>query len=68
MNIGTRLFTWLKGTRVGADAVGNIYYEERRARPGYRTRRWVAYAGRARGLSRCRRNGTPGCTTRPMRR
>ena len=41
--IGTRLFTWLHGRRVGRDAVGNIYYEERRARAGRRRRRWVIY-------------------------
>jgi NADH:ubiquinone oxidoreductase subunit len=45
MNIGTRLFTRFKGSRVGADADGNIYYEERRPRPGLRARRWVIYAG-----------------------
>ena len=45
MNIGTRLFTWLKGRRVGADAQGNVYFEERRPRRGLRVRRWVAYAG-----------------------
>jgi NADH:ubiquinone oxidoreductase subunit len=45
MNIGTWLFTMLKGDRVGRDADGNIYYEERRPRRGLRARRWVAYAG-----------------------
>jgi NADH:ubiquinone oxidoreductase subunit len=45
MNIGTRLFTMLKGRRVGADAAGNVYFEERRPRAGYRIRRWVGYAG-----------------------
>lgn len=45
MNLGTRLFTLLKGRRVGADSFGNVYYEERRPRSGYRVRRWVAYAG-----------------------
>jgi len=45
MNIGTRLFTLLRGRHVGRDGDGNIYYEERRARPGWRRRRWVAYAG-----------------------
>ncbi len=45
MNLGTWLFTRLKGRRVGADSLGNVYYEERRPRPGYRKRRWVAYAG-----------------------
>ncbi len=47
MNIGTRLFTLLRGRRVGTDAAGSVYYEERRARSGaLRTRRWVTYAGR----------------------
>jgi NADH:ubiquinone oxidoreductase subunit len=45
MNIGTRLFTMLRGRRVGTDEHGNIYYEEKRARPGLRLRRWVVYAG-----------------------
>ena len=50
MNIGTRLFTLLKGRRVGTDATGNIYYEEQAARrPDGRTRRWVALCRRARG-------------------
>ena len=42
--IGTRLFTWLHGKRVGQDADGNVYYEEKRPRPGHpRPRRWVVY-------------------------
>lgn len=45
MNIGTRLFTMFKGNRVGQDSAGNVYYEERRPRPGYRIRRWVDYKG-----------------------
>ena len=45
MNIGTRIFTWLHGRSVGRDALGNTYYEERRARPDGVRRRWVAYAG-----------------------
>ena len=45
MDLGTRLFTLLKGRRVGTDATGNIYYQERRQRPGHRLRRWVMYAG-----------------------
>lgn len=45
MNLGTHLFTLLRGRRVGTDAAGNVYYEERRGRPHLRTRRWVAYAG-----------------------
>jgi hypothetical protein len=34
MNLGTWLFTKLKGRRVGVDAIGNVYYVERRARGG----------------------------------
>jgi NADH:ubiquinone oxidoreductase subunit len=45
MDLGTRLFTWLRGARVGADGSGNVYYEEKRPRTGLRRRRWVAYAG-----------------------
>jgi NADH:ubiquinone oxidoreductase subunit len=46
MNIGTWLFTRLKGRAVGSDAMGNRYYEEKQPRPGpQRTRRWVIYAG-----------------------
>lgn len=45
MNVGTWLFTLLHGRRVGSDADGNVYYEERRGRRGFRVRRWVAYAG-----------------------
>ena len=45
MNIGTRIFTWLNGRQIGRDAIGNIYYEDKKGRPGGRTRRWVAYAG-----------------------
>lgn len=43
MNIGTTLFTWLHGTRVGADSEGNVYYTERRRGGGKRKRRWVMY-------------------------
>lgn len=46
MNIGTRLFTLLRGRVIGKDAAGNVYYQERRARHGLRTRRWVGYAGK----------------------
>ncbi|MGH7155488.1 MAG: NADH:ubiquinone oxidoreductase subunit NDUFA12 [Acetobacteraceae bacterium] len=45
MNLGTWLFTRFRGRRVGADADGNVYYEERKARRGLRLRRWVAYKG-----------------------
>jgi NADH:ubiquinone oxidoreductase subunit len=46
MNIGTWLFTLFNGRKIGADAVGNRYYEERRLRRGSpRKRRWVLYRG-----------------------
>ena len=45
MNIGTRIFTWLHGRSVGRDALGNIYDEDRRARPDGVHRRWVDYVG-----------------------
>ena len=46
MNIGTWLFTKLKGRQVGSDAAGNLYFEEKRQRPGsVRNRRWVSYNG-----------------------
>ena len=37
--IGTRLYTWRKGERVGEDDLGNVYYQERGG-----DRRWVIYA------------------------
>lgn len=40
--IGTQLFTWRAGEKVGSDAAGNVYY---RARKG--DRRWVIYNGPA---------------------
>ena len=36
--IGTRLFTWRFGTRVGEDDFGNIYYQTEGGK-----RRWVTY-------------------------
>lgn len=40
--LGTQFWTWRKGTRVGEDALGNVYYHQ----PGT-TRRWVIYNGEA---------------------
>ncbi len=37
--LGTRFFTWRKGSRVGEDNAGNIYYE------GDGGKRWVQYNG-----------------------
>lgn len=47
MDIGTRLFTALRGRLVGRDAPGNRYFEDRRGTlPGRaHPRRWVMYAG-----------------------
>lgn len=38
--LGTQLFTWRRGTRVGEDAEGNVYY-----RNADDSRRWVIYNG-----------------------
>jgi len=38
--IGTRFHTWRKGTRVGEDAQGNVYYSSDDG-----ARRWVIYNG-----------------------
>jgi NADH:ubiquinone oxidoreductase subunit len=38
--LGTRLFTWRKGTKVGEDAEGNAYYQSKDGK-----RRWVIYNG-----------------------
>ena len=42
--LGTRLHTWRKGTKVGEDEFGNVYYEGGKDSEG-RTRRWVIYPG-----------------------
>jgi NADH:ubiquinone oxidoreductase subunit len=38
--LGTQLFTWRKGIRVGEDAEGNIFYRNKDD-----SRRWVIYNG-----------------------
>ncbi len=43
--LGTWLYTWWKGERVGEDAFGNRYYRERGAPARSRRRRWVIYRG-----------------------
>ncbi|MDX5360091.1 MAG: NADH:ubiquinone oxidoreductase subunit NDUFA12 [Alphaproteobacteria bacterium] len=40
--IGTALYTWRKGVRVGEDGAGNVYYRSRQG-----DRRWVIYNGEA---------------------
>jgi NADH:ubiquinone oxidoreductase subunit len=47
MSLGTRLFTWLRGSYVGSDANGNRYYRGRPLAGRKRERRWVIYAGEA---------------------
>ena len=47
MTIGTRIFTWLKGERIGRDEAGNRYFREKSAPAGRRERRWVLYNGAA---------------------
>jgi NADH:ubiquinone oxidoreductase subunit len=42
--IGTDLFTWRKGEKVGEDAQGNVYYRER-GKDVRSARRWVIYKG-----------------------
>jgi NADH:ubiquinone oxidoreductase subunit len=51
MNIGTWLFTLMRGEAIGTDSDGNRYYQERKARPGMRRRRWVIYKGAAEASS-----------------
>ncbi|WP_136661085.1 NADH:ubiquinone oxidoreductase subunit NDUFA12 [Nitratireductor sp. XY-223] len=43
---GTRFYTWRKGTRVGEDEFGNVYYQGGKDSEG-RTRRWVIYNGQS---------------------
>lgn len=38
--IGTQLFTWRKGVKVGEDTQGNVFYKTRDGK-----RRWVIYNG-----------------------
>ncbi len=38
--LGTRLFTWRRGVKVGEDEQGNLFYRNRDD-----SRRWVIYAG-----------------------
>ncbi len=45
MPLGTLLFTWCFGRRVGIDALGNRYYHRRRPFGLRNDRRWVLYKG-----------------------
>lgn len=44
-DIGTRLYTWLNGEKVGDDQFGNVYYRGKKATSGPREKRWVVYKG-----------------------
>lgn len=43
--IGTQLWSWRHGEKVGTDAEGNSYYRSRERQPDGRERRWVIYQG-----------------------
>ena len=43
MQIGTILYTWLYGERVGVDQSGNKYYRSRRKNRWGREQRWCLY-------------------------
>jgi NADH:ubiquinone oxidoreductase subunit len=43
-NAITRVITWMRGARVGEDALGNVYYQDRNTPDIGRRRRWVIYA------------------------
>ena len=40
--VGTQLYTWRKGQKVGEDAQGNVFYQSRDGK-----RRWVIFNGEA---------------------
>ena len=40
-----RYKTWRRGNRVGDDRFGNVYYEDRKAQPHRKLRRWVVFNG-----------------------
>ncbi len=45
MQIGTLIYTWLKGELVGTDEFSNRYYRARRVTSHQRPLRWVLYKG-----------------------
>ena len=47
VHLGTLIYTWLRGERVGIDEFGNRYYRSGRNKLHGRERRWVLYKGRA---------------------
>ena len=49
MSIGTRLLTWISGTFVGEDELGNRYYRDPKHSRNGREKRWVIYKNQADG-------------------
>jgi len=47
MNLGTLVYTFLKGSKVGVDQFGNRYYKSKGKKLNNRERRWVLYKGQA---------------------
>ena len=48
MDVGTYLYTWLRGRQVGADQFGNRYYEHKSKKlANGKLKRWVLYNGLA---------------------
>ena len=43
MSIGTRLLTWISGTFVGEDELGNRYFRDLKHSRNGREKRWVIY-------------------------
>jgi NADH:ubiquinone oxidoreductase subunit len=43
--IGTSLWSWRNGDKVGIDAQGNVYYRSKKKGADGRERRWVIYKG-----------------------
>lgn len=46
MDVGTLLYTWLNGKKVGVDSYGNRYYRSKKEPLYGRERRWVMFKGR----------------------
>jgi NADH:ubiquinone oxidoreductase subunit len=45
MTLGTRIFTWLYGRKVGSDSYGNLYYTEKTIPTNRRAKRWMIFHG-----------------------
>ncbi len=41
--LGTKLYTWLNGEKVGEDEFGNVYFRHKKPQPDTREKRWVLY-------------------------